>query len=135
MDVWIVDDDPEVRAATSALLRSMGLEVGTFESGEALLEHEDLGEASVILLDLRMGDVIRMRRKHPCGAFEWEVVRIGADVGLVCRGCRRRVLMERRTLRRRATAFVERGPEVDPAIRRAIFGDDGEDEGENRTGG
>jgi hypothetical protein len=76
------------------------------------------------LLDLRMGDVIQMRRPHPCGAFEWEVVRIGADIGLRCRGCTRRVLMERRTLRRRAKAFVERGGEVDPAIRRAIFGDD-----------
>lgn len=76
------------------------------------------------LLDLRMGDVIQMRRKHPCGAFEWEVVRIGADVGLVCRGCGRRVLMERRTLRRRAKAFIERGPELDPAIRRALFGDE-----------
>ncbi|TVQ90009.1 MAG: DNA-binding response regulator [Deltaproteobacteria bacterium] len=54
MDVWIVDDDPEVRAATSALLRSVGFEVGTFASGEALLESQDLGEAAVILLDLRM---------------------------------------------------------------------------------
>jgi hypothetical protein len=77
-------------------------------------------------LDLRMGDVIRMRRTHPCGSLDWEVVRIGADVGLVCRGCGRRVLMERRTLRRRAKAYIERGPELDPEIERALFGDGGE---------
>lgn len=75
-------------------------------------------------LDLRMGDVIRMRRQHPCGGFDWEVVRIGADVGLVCRTCGRRILMERRTLRRRAKEYVERGPELDPAIREALFGAD-----------
>lgn len=76
-----------------------------------------------MVLDLRMGDVLRMRRKHPCGALEWEVVRVGADIGLRCRGCGRRVLMDRPTLRRRAKALVERGAPLDPAIERALFGD------------
>ncbi len=76
-----------------------------------------------MVLDLRMGDVLRMRRKHPCGSLEWEVVRVGADIGLRCRGCGRRVLMDRPTLRRRAQGLVERGAPVDPAIERALFGD------------
>ncbi len=76
-----------------------------------------------MVLDLRMGDVLRMRRPHPCGSLEWEVVRVGADIGLRCRGCGRRVLMDRPTLRRRAKALVERGAPVDPAIERALFGD------------
>ena len=76
-----------------------------------------------MVLDLRMGDVLRMRRPHPCGSLEWEVVRVGADIGLRCRGCGRRVLMDRATLRRRAKALVERGAPVDPAIERALFGD------------
>lgn len=76
-----------------------------------------------MVLDLRMGDVLRMRRPHPCGSLEWEVVRVGADIGLRCRGCARRVLMDRPTLRRRAKALVERGAAVDPAIERALFGD------------
>jgi hypothetical protein len=75
-----------------------------------------------VVLDLRMGDVLRMRRKHPCGSLEWEVVRVGADIGLRCHGCGRRVLMDRATLRRRAKALVERGAPVDPAIERALFG-------------
>jgi len=75
------------------------------------------------MLDLRMGDVIRMRRKHPCGGFDWEIVRLGADVGLRCRGCGRRVLMERSTLIRRAKALVERGTAVDPEIEKALWGD------------
>ena len=76
-----------------------------------------------MVLDLRMGDVLRMRRPHPCGSLEWEVVRVGADIGLRCHGCARRVLMDRPTLRRRAKALVERGAAVDPAIERALFGD------------
>lgn len=82
-----------------------------------------------------MGDVIRMRRKHPCGGFEWEVVRLGADVGLRCRTCGRRVLMERRTLVRRARELVERGPAVDPAIERALWGDLSSGDGPRKEAG
>lgn len=75
-----------------------------------------------MVLDIRMGDVLRLRRKHPCGGFEWDVVRTGADIGLRCRTCDRRVLLDRATLRRRAEAVIERGPALDPAIERALEG-------------
>jgi hypothetical protein len=77
-----------------------------------------------MVMDLRMGDVLRLRRKHPCGGFEWQVVRVGADVGLICRTCGRRVLLDRPTLHRRVQAVVERGAPLDPAIERALFGAD-----------
>ena len=76
-----------------------------------------------MVLDLRVGDVLRLKRKHPCGGFEWDVVRVGADVGLRCRDCGRRVLMDRPTLRRRAAELLERGPAIDPAIEAALEGD------------
>ncbi len=78
-----------------------------------------------MVLDARMGDVVRLRRAHPCGGFEWDVVRVGADVGLRCRTCGRRVLLDRPTLRRRLASVVERGAPLDPAIERALFGDGG----------
>lgn len=56
-------------------------------------------------------DVVRLRKPHPCGGFEWTVVRLGADIGLVCTTCSRRVLLPRRELERRLKAFVSRGPE------------------------
>lgn len=60
-------------------------------------------------------DVVRLRKPHPCGGFEWTVVRLGADIGLVCTTCGRRVLLPRRELERRLKSFVSRGPEfVDP---------------------
>lgn len=68
-----------------------------------------------------MGDVVRLRKPHPCGGFDWEVVRLGADIGLRCLGCRRRVLLARPVLQRRLKAFVSRGEPTDPEKERLIF--------------
>lgn len=57
----------------------------------------------------RLGDIVRLRKPHPCGGFEWRVVRLGADIGLECLTCQRRVLLERRELEKRLKAFVRRG--------------------------
>ena len=46
-------------------------------------------------VDLRIGDRIGLRKAHPCGSQEWRVVRLGADIGLVCEGCGHRILMDR----------------------------------------
>lgn len=57
----------------------------------------------------QLGDVLSLRKPHPCGGFEWEVVRLGADLGLRCQRCARRVLLPRATVERRLKAFVQRG--------------------------
>lgn len=69
------------------------------------------------VLELWLGDVVRLRRRHPCGASEWQVVRLGADIGLVCQGCGRRVLLERRRLEARFVRFERRG---DPVLSAAV---------------
>ena len=63
----------------------------------------------------RLGDRLELRRPHPCGGRAWDVDRLGADLGLRCVACGRRVLVERRTVERRLAGFVHRGPEVGPA--------------------
>jgi hypothetical protein len=63
-------------------------------------------------LELRLGDLLRLRREHPCGSREWSVVRLGADIGLVCAGCGHRILMDRLDVERRVVELVERGPDV-----------------------
>jgi hypothetical protein len=68
---------------------------------------------SVAVIELRLGDVLRLRKEHPCGSREWRVVRLGADIGLVCAGCAHRILMDRLDVERRFTAYVERGPETE----------------------
>ena len=72
------------------------------------------------VLPLFLGDVVRLRRAHPCGGDTWLVDRLGADIGLRCQTCGRHVLIERATLERRLAGFVERG---DPTITAAITTD------------
>jgi len=64
------------------------------------------------IIDFRLGDVLRLRKPHPCGGFEWQVVRLGADIGLECLTCHRRVLLERREVEKRTKKIVSRGPEI-----------------------
>ncbi len=71
--------------------------------------------------EFRMGDIVRLRKQHPCGGLDWEVTRLGADIGLRCRTCKRRVLLARPVLERRIKEFVSRGEPIDPAKERAIF--------------
>jgi hypothetical protein len=69
------------------------------------------------VLTLLLGDVVRLRRPHPCGGDTWLVDRLGADIGLRCATCGRHVLLERRVLERRLAGFVSRG---DPAVTAAV---------------
>ena len=62
------------------------------------------------ILELELGDVLRLRKTHPCGGTDWQVVRLGADIGLRCLRCGRRILLERATLERRLKQIVGREP-------------------------
>lgn len=55
-------------------------------------------------------DVVRLRKPHPCGSTDWVVVRVGADIGIRCQTCGRRVLLPRRTIEKRLKTFISRGP-------------------------
>lgn len=59
-----------------------------------------------MLPDLKLTDVVRMRKPHPCGSYEWTVTRLGADIGLECKGCGRRVMLTRRELARRTKTIL-----------------------------
>jgi hypothetical protein len=54
-----------------------------------------------MLPDLQLKDHLRLRKPHPCGSYEWTVVRLGADIGLECKGCQHRVMLTRRELAKR----------------------------------
>jgi len=62
-----------------------------------------------MVTEIKLGDVVRLKKKHPCGSYDWQVVRLGADIGIKCLQCQRRVLLERRVLERRIKTFVSRG--------------------------
>jgi hypothetical protein len=67
--------------------------------------------------ELLLGDVVRLRKSHPCGSRDWLIDRLGADIGLRCEGCGRHVLLERRALETRISDFVRRG---DAALTAAV---------------
>ena len=64
-----------------------------------------------MLPDLELDDVLRLRKPHPCGSTDWIVVRLGADIGMKCLGCGRRILLPRREVVRRMKARLPRDEE------------------------
>lgn len=58
-------------------------------------------------MEVKLGDIVRLRKKHPCGSYEWQVVRLGADIRIQCLRCNRFVLLERREFERKVRALVQ----------------------------
>jgi len=48
-----------------------------------------------------LGDIVRMKKQHPCGSYLWQVVRMGADIKIKCQGCNRLVMLPRMEFERR----------------------------------
>jgi hypothetical protein len=62
-----------------------------------------------MVMEIKLGDVVRLKKKHPCGSYEWQVVRLGADIGIKCWKCQHRILLERSVFERRVKQFISRG--------------------------
>lgn len=63
-------------------------------------------------MEIKIGDLVRMKKKHPCGGDQWQVVRVGADIGIRCQKCQRRVLLERGVFERRVRVVLLEGSDV-----------------------
>jgi hypothetical protein len=61
--------------------------------------------------EVQVGDLVRLRKPHPCGSYEWRVVRIGADIGIKCQVCGRRILLDRRSFNKRVKTVIRRSAE------------------------
>jgi hypothetical protein len=59
-----------------------------------------------MLPDLLLNSLIRLRKPHPCGGYDWKVIRLGADIGLECQMCKHRVMLTRRELAKRAKVIT-----------------------------
>jgi len=53
------------------------------------------------MVEVQIGEILQMRKPHPCGSYAWKVVRLGAEIGLECLTCQRRILLTRRELAKR----------------------------------
>lgn len=63
---------------------------------------------AIPITPIAVGDVVRLKKPHPCGTNEWEIVRVGADIGLQCVGCDRRVMLVRSEFDRRFRGYITR---------------------------
>ena len=61
------------------------------------------------MLEIQVDDVVRLRKPHPCGGREWVVTRVGADIGIRCLTCGRRVMLPRSRFEKRVKEIVESG--------------------------
>ena len=55
-----------------------------------------------------LGDIVEMKKKHPCGVNRWEIVRMGADIKIKCTGCGRLIMMTRRDFEKRMKKVLEK---------------------------
>jgi len=57
-----------------------------------------------------VGERVRLRKPHPCGATDWRITRVGADIRITCEGCGRRVMLPRDEFNRRVKAALDGPP-------------------------
>lgn len=59
-------------------------------------------------MDFQVGDIIKMKKPHPCGSFEWEVLRVGMDFRLKCMGCDHQVMLSRKLVEKNFRGMVKK---------------------------
>lgn len=58
-------------------------------------------------MECNVGQVIKMKKPHPCGANEWEILRVGMDFRLKCKGCNHQVMVPRKLVEKNFKGFIE----------------------------
>ena len=55
-------------------------------------------------MDLQVGDIVTLKKQHPCGSKDWELLRVGMDFRLKCMGCGHQVMLERKAVEKNVRA-------------------------------
>ena len=59
-------------------------------------------------MDIQVGDILKLKKSHPCGSSEWEVLRIGADFRLKCKGCEHQIMIARRLVEKNVKQILKK---------------------------
>ena len=59
-------------------------------------------------MDIQVGNIVRLKKQHPCGSFDWEVLRIGADFRLKCVGCGHQIMIARKLVEKNVKEIREK---------------------------
>lgn len=57
--------------------------------------------------EINIGDRVQMKKTHPCGSDEWEIIRVGADIKIKCKGCNRIIMLPRSEFEKKVKKFLE----------------------------
>lgn len=69
------------------------------------IEWQESGK--VIEMDIQVGDTVKLKKQHPCGSKEWEVLRIGADFRIKCKGCDHQIMIARKLLEKNVKEVIK----------------------------
>lgn len=58
-------------------------------------------------LDYEVGDIVKLKKQHPCGSHEWEILRVGADFRLKCKGCGHQVMVPRKLVEKNTRGLTK----------------------------
>ena len=58
--------------------------------------------------EFEVGDVVSLKKQHPCGSNEWEILRVGADFRLKCMGCGHQIMVTRKLVERNARNLIKK---------------------------
>lgn len=61
-------------------------------------DENKMGEDRQMEGKFEIGDIVKLKKKHPCGSFEWEILRVGADFRLKCTGCGHQIMISRKNV-------------------------------------
>lgn len=58
-------------------------------------------------MEIQIGDILKLKKPHPCGSKEWEVLRVGADFRLKCVGCGHQIMTPRRQVEKNVKEVIQ----------------------------
>ena len=65
------------------------------------------------IVKYQVGDIVKMKKTHPCGSDQWEITRVGMDFGIKCQGCGRWVMIPRPKFEKSVKGIVNKRMEMD----------------------
>ncbi len=63
-------------------------------------------------MDIRLGDILTLKKTHPCGSRDWQVLRVGMDFRLRCCGCGHEIMTERRKIEKNIKVVTREGQKL-----------------------
>ena len=80
---------------------------GAFDAGGMIPSTQSIWCEAMGLMVIKVGDVLTMKKKHPCGSYTWRTLRIGADFKLKCTGCGHEIMSPRRKIEKSIKSVKE----------------------------